>query len=100
MTEDNNLHVVKHMLNELNERFDFYQSCFEAHVELVTDESTQDAEQKRYDDKVSSIIHYRNDVTDWIASASRPGHHAHIHVHTDRPVPRCLIEQETKPNSQ
>jgi hypothetical protein len=71
MSHENNLHVVKTCLDELNDRFVQYQQCYISHFDLLLSETEQESESRRFTDKESSFLDFRNHVMAWIAQTER-----------------------------
>ena len=67
MFNEENLHLVKTALEELNSAFLNYQSCYSSYYEKLTSEEDQDYESNRYSEKEISIHEFRKQVRDWIS---------------------------------
>ena len=71
MEEENNLHLVKSGINDLNTAFREYQEAFDLHYRELISEEDQDKELNRYESKEKSLLEFRKQVMEWISVAER-----------------------------
>ena len=71
MEDQNNLHLVKSGINDLNTAFKEYQEAYDLHYRELTSEEDQVKELNRYENKEKSLLEFRNQVMEWISVAER-----------------------------
>ena len=70
MSDENNLHLVKAELSNLNRAYDNLQDAFNAYLDVLDEDDTEN-EYSSFEAKERSILDFRRIVIDWISQAEK-----------------------------